>query len=302
MTELKGIIPAIASTFNPDGAFDYDSYTQLVRTLIDGGCHGIFLFAIAGEYYKLTEAEERRLVSLTVAECRHSGVPSVISVTKHATEVAVRTAQEYEAAGADTLVVLPPFFLKPGGSDIIEHLRQVARAVTIPVVVQYAPEQTGVSIPPQALANLSNEIENLQYFKIECKPPGAYISKIMELTNGAARVIVGNAGFQMIEGFDRGATGVMPGCSMYDVYLKIYQSMLGGQRDAALAVHNDLNAILNHIRQNVEMIIAFEKRILKKRGIIASDACRTPTFASDPVYDALFETYYDMIRPHFAAA
>jgi len=300
MVELKGIIPAIASTFTRTGEYDYDSYTNLVRTLTSGGCHGIFLFAIAGEYYKLTEAEEQRLVTITVEECRRSGTPSVISVTKHATEVAIRSAQEYEAAGADTLVVLPPFFLKPGGAEVVDHLRRVAQAVKIPVVVQYAPEQTGVSIAPQALANLCNEVENMQYFKIECKPPGAYISKLMEITGDAARVIVGNAGFQMIEGFERGAIGVMPGCSMYDVYLKIYSLLMRGQRRQAMLVHNDLNAMLNHIRQNVEMIIAFEKKILKKRGIIAEDTCRTPTFTSDPVYDELFEYYYELIQPYFA--
>ena len=258
------------------------------------------MFAIAGEYYKLVEAEEKRLVKITVEECRKAGVPSVISVTKHATEVAVRAAQEFEAAGADSLVVLPPFFLKPGAADIVEHLSQVARAVKIPVIVQYAPEQTGVSIAPAVLANLCNEIENLQYFKIECKPPGAYITKLLEITNQQARIFIGNAGFQMIEGFERGAIGVMPGCSMFDVYLKIYNLILAGDIAQALVVHSDLNAILNHIRQNVEMIITYEKRILKKRGIIANDACRTPTFKTDLVYDRYFDIFYECIRPHFS--
>ncbi len=298
--QLKGIIPAITSTFTDNGEMDYDSYTNLVQTLIKGGSHGIFLFAIAGEYYKLTEAEEKRLLTITIENCRKLGAKSVISVTKHATEVAVRTAQEYEAAGADYLVVLPPFFLKPGAGDIVEHLKKVAGAVKIPVIVQYAPEQTGVSIAPNILANLANEVENLKYFKIECKPPGAYISKMMEITNNQANIIIGNAGFQMIEGFERGATGVMPGCSMYDVYLKLYKAIMADNRAEAFAIHSDLNAILNHIRQNVEMIICYEKKILKKRGLIASDYCRKPTFTTDPIYDSMFEEYYQVIAQHFS--
>jgi 4-hydroxy-tetrahydrodipicolinate synthase len=298
--ELKGIIPAIATTFTENGVVDYDSYTNLIQTLIKGGSDGIFLFAIAGEYYKLTEAEEKRLLEITIENCRNFGAKSVISVTKHATEVAVETAKRYEDAGADYLVVLPPFFLKPGAGAIVDHLKKVAAAVRIPVIVQYAPEQTGVTIAPNILADLANQVENLQYFKIECKPPGAYIGKMMEITNNQANIIIGNAGFQMIEGFDRGAKGVMPGCSMYDVYIKIYNAIQTGNRTEAFAIHSDLNAILNHIRQNVEMIIHYEKKILKKRGIITSDYCRMPSFTADPVYDAMFEEYYEVISNHFS--
>ena len=56
-TELKGICPIIATPFTEKGAVDYDSFANLVRTLIQGGCHAVTLFGIAGEYYKLTDEE-----------------------------------------------------------------------------------------------------------------------------------------------------------------------------------------------------------------------------------------------------
>jgi 4-hydroxy-tetrahydrodipicolinate synthase len=113
------------------------------------------------------------------------------------------------------------------------------------------------------------------------------------------KIFVGNAGFQMIEGFKRGAYGVMPGPSMPDVYRKIWDALLAGDEKEAFRVHDKLNSLLNHIRQNVEMIIFFEKRILKKRGFIKSDYCRKPAFVSDPVYDELFEILYKMIETEF---
>ena len=113
------------------------------------------------------------------------------------------------------------------------------------------------------------------------------------------KIFVGNAGCQMIEGFKRGAHGVMPGPSMPDIYRKIWDALLAGNEAEAQRVHDKLNSLLNHIRQNVEMIIYFEKRILKKRGLIKSDHCRKPAFVSDPVYDELFEKLYRMIEPEF---
>ena len=81
--------------------------------------------------------------------------------------------------------------------------------------------------------------------------------------DGEMQIFVGNAGFQIIECMDRGAIGAMPGCSMYDVYLDIYNNYVEGNREKAIELHNKLLPMLNHIRQNVEQIISFEKRILE---------------------------------------
>jgi len=297
--KIEGVCPAIAATFNEDGTLDYDSYVNLIRTLIQGGCHGITLFAIAGEYYKLTDDEMKELVDITVRECKQGGVPSIISVTKHATEVAVKWAQYLENAGADSLMLLPPFFLKPSADGIASHIAEVAKSVSIPIMVQYAPEQTGVSIAPSVLSDLGRQFENISIFKIECKPAGKYISSLIENLGDDDVIFVGNAGYQMIEGFDRGARGVLPGCSMYDLYLKIYYAYLSGDRRKAMELHSILLTMLNHIRQNVEMIIAFEKKILKKRGIIKSDYCRKPSYSIDSYYEKLFEEYYEIVSPYF---
>lgn len=299
VVELKGICPIIAAPFTSSGSVDYDSLRHLARTLTEGGCHALTLFGIAGEYYKLTDQERMRMVEVVVDECRRANVPSILSVTAHATEVAVREAQAFQDAGADALMLLPPFFLNPPADELYNHMRAVGEAVTIPVMVQYAPEQTGVAIPPAVLQQLAREVPTYEYFKVECKPPGAYITSLYEGTNRKAKILVGNAGYQMIEAFDRGAIGVMPGCSMYDVYLKVYDAYQAGDRQTGYTYHNALLQMLNHIRQNVEMIIFYEKRILYKRGIIASDYCRHPTFRPDPFFDRIFEECYDYVSQYF---
>lgn len=295
---LQGITPAIAATFKENGDFDYESYTNLIRVMAKGGAHGVTLFAIAGEYYKLSEVEEKKLVEITVEECRKGGIKSIISITRHASEVAAKWAKYVQDAGADCLMLLPPFFLKPSAASIIEHVKMVNDAVSIPIMFQYAPEQTGVAIAPEILVKMAKEFENVEILKIENKPPGKYVSKLKE-EDPNVEIFVGNAGFQMIENFDRGARGVLPGCSMFDIYLKIYRLYLEGKRQEAMAVHNDLVAMLNHIRQNVEMIICFEKKILKRRGFIASDYCRKPGFDPDSYHLNLFDEYYRLIEKYF---
>jgi 4-hydroxy-tetrahydrodipicolinate synthase len=291
-TEIKGICPIIATPFTEDGEVDYQSLDKLVRHLVVGGCHAVTLFGIAGEYYKLSDEEREKMVEVTVKAAKATGGKTIISVTDHSTEVAVKRAKYFEEAGADCLMILPPFFLKPGAKYIYEHMKAIAEAVNIPIMAQYAPEQTGVSISPETFCKLEKECPNMIYYKIECKPAGPYVTNLMKLTDGKMKIFVGNAGFQIIECMDRGAVGAMPGCSMYDVYLDIYNSYVSGEREKALQLHNELLPMLNHIRQNVEQIISFEKRILKRRGIIASDYCRKPSYDTDEYFDRLFDEFY----------
>ena len=55
---LQGIYPIVAAPFTDSGEVDYESTSALIRALAKGGCHGLTLFGIAGEYYKLNEEEK----------------------------------------------------------------------------------------------------------------------------------------------------------------------------------------------------------------------------------------------------
>ncbi len=302
MVELKGICPIIATPFTKKGEVDYDSLQNEVSFLADHGCHGATLFGLAGEYYKLTSDEQMKMLRVVVDTCKEKKMNSIVSVTQHATEVAIEQAKKYQECGADALMLLPPFFMKPDAGSILTHMIRVCNAVDIPMVVQYAPEHTGVTISPDVMANLRNEVKTDLYYKIECKPAGGYISSLLRTTNNSVKVFIGNAGYQFIEGFDRGAIGVMPGASMFDIYLQVYDKYLSNDRAGAMKLHGSvLLPMLNHIRQNGEMIIAYEKKILFRRGIIATDYCRVPTFPRDEEYDALFDEFYELTKPFFLA-
>jgi len=171
--EIKGICPIAPAVYNADGAVNYDEYEFCCAELIRRGAQALTLFGIAGEYYKMDYEEELGLIERTIRVCHANGVPAIVSNTRHSTEVAVKWAKHIEASGADCMMVLPPFFLKPGGAALFEHIDAVCSSVKIPVMFQYAPEQTGVAIAPEILAGLAARHQNLVYFKIECKPPGA---------------------------------------------------------------------------------------------------------------------------------
>lgn len=296
--EIRGIVPIIAAPFFDDGSVDYEGLRSQLKYLKEAGCTGATLFGIAGEYFKLSDDECEKMMAVTAEECRKLGLACVISCTCQSTHAAIERAKQIEKVGADCMMLLPPFIIKPLASELMRHIREVCAAVRIPVMLQYAPSETGVPITPDTMRKLAREIENLIYFKIECKPAGPYISSFLQGAPEKVRVLNGNAGYQIIETYDRGAVGCMPGASMARLYVAIDRAYRAGDKAKAVELHNVLLPMLNHIRQSVDMIIHFEKKMLARRGIISSGFCRNPDFVSDPETEALFEMYYEQIKEY----
>ena len=194
--------------------------------------------------------------------------------------VASVRAQGAEAQGADALMLLPPYFLGPSPEAILEHLKRVIGSVKIPVIVQYAPAQTGVRILPEIFLKLHDALPNAEFIKVETQPPGRYVSQLIEQSQGRLKTLVGYAGVQMPDVLARGAVGIQPGCSATEVYVELWR-LWQTDKPAFLNFHNKLLPYINYWMQGIELIIKIEKVILKRRGIIASDYCRSPSYTLD---------------------
>lgn len=295
---MQGVYPVVATPFTTDSEVDFPSLRNEIARLGASGCHGVVLFGFASEFYKLSDDEKREMIRVAVEASDDADVPLYVSITQHATEIAVQWARDAEQAGVDGLMLLPPFMMGPSESDLREHVKRVGEAVSLPILVQYAPDNTGVTIEPDVFAQLSADVENVEAYKIECSPPGGYIEALLEATDGGVDVMVGNAGRQMIDTFDRGAVGVMPGGSLHEVYVQIYERYVGGDRDEAVAIHRDLIPLLNSMGQTGEMFIHYEKQLLHRRGMIETGVCRQPAFDPDEQYDRLVDEAYEELRPY----
>ena len=289
MTEplLHGVCPIVATPFDPDGAIDYPSLRNEVDVLCSGGCHAVALFGVVSEFFKLADEERDELAAVVAAETARHDTPLVLSVTHEATAVAVDRAVRYEAAGADCLMVLPPSTLDPPRSEVLDHLRAIGDAVSIPVMVQYRPPESPI-MPPEDLAALASETETIRYFKIECSPPGPYISRLLELAP-QANVLVGSAGKTMLDAYDRGACGVIPAAFAWDLYVD------NGERETAIDLHDRLLPIVNHVGQAA---IPMEKALLARRGVIDHAHSRRPrTGLVDEELETLLAEHYARLRP-----
>ena len=289
---IKGVNPIAAVPFRADGELDETSFSNMLGHLAGTGIDGLTLFGIASEFPKLSDDERDRLATRFISDLAGSGVFRAMSVTDHSTELAVKRARRYQQMGADALMLLPPFFLKPSPQAVANHINQVLEAVTIPVMVQYAPGETGLPIPPEELAQVAQRYPHA-VFKIECNPPVDYTRAFLQQAPGA-HVLNGYAGLYMLQMLAVGGKGVMPGCSFSEVYVQIYRAWGEGRIGQAEALHQRLLPWITRWMSHCEYIIQVEKTILRQRGIIASDYCRHPGWTLTPEDRQGIETFLAM--------
>lgn len=299
MAELKGIYPILTTPFRPDGEVDEKGFERLIEFLIGSSVQGLTLFGLAGEYYKLNDDERRALQTIFLKRTR-GRLTRIVAVTEHAVELARKSAWEAAEAGADALMVMPPFFLSPDAFAVREHIREIARAVAIPIGVQYSPNQTGLRLPTRFFVDLTQEFSHLQYVKVDSTPAGPMISSLVEESGGRIKLFVGYAGLQMVDAFARGAVGCMPGCSLPEPYVEIYAALARDDQKQATALHARLLPLINYMMQSLEFIIQCEKTILVWRGIIESDYCRHPHMRLTPHDLRSLEELLESAVPHIA--
>ena len=101
MTAISEVCPIIPCPFDAAGKVDFDDLANVIHWISARGAHGVTLFGIAGEYYKLTDQERTQIARTAVSAARDAHIPIIISITDHATLVAVERARQWQDLGAE---------------------------------------------------------------------------------------------------------------------------------------------------------------------------------------------------------
>ena len=279
---VEGVCPVLATPFEPTGEVDYSSFASLLDHVVAAGVRGVMYPGFASEYHKLSDLERQLAVSELLERVpKDSDFATVISVQDHATHLAVKRAAEAAESGASAINVLPPGFLSPSREAVHRHLVAVAKAVSpVPVIVQLAPALNGTGLDAPAISRLTDAAPNVVQVKVESTPPGRLISALSSQRPPVASV-VGYAGVQLMDALRRRVHGVQPGSAFVEIYSTIWQAWMDGMPSEAFQRHQRLLPYISYWMQDVELLIAAEKRILHRRGIIRSEYCRGPRYEFD---------------------
>lgn len=289
---VPGVSPVLQVPFHSDGSLDETGFDTVVTRVLGTGVRSVMFPGFASEYHKLTEDERALLLEILLGHTRgRDDVCAIVAVHDHGTIPAVRRALAAAEAGADAINLLPPHFLGPSREAVTTHLATVLDAVApLPVVLQYAPAQTGTALDATTIGRLAADHPNLRMVKVESQPPHRLVEALATGTPSLPAMI-GYAGVQLPAALEAGAVGVQPGCTFTEIYQEIWDLHHAGRPGEARDLHARLLPYISTWMQHVELIVAVEKLISVRRGWQASEHCRAPGWTLDRVERSLVDRF-----------
>jgi 4-hydroxy-tetrahydrodipicolinate synthase len=155
---IGGILTAMVTPFDRDGALDEDASVRLMQHLLENGSDGLVLAGSTGEGATLTDEEKARLWELGVAEC--GDAPVIAGTGTYDTHHSIELTRRASAIGVDAMLVVTPYYNRPNRRGIKAHFEAVAAATDKPIVAYNIPSRTATDMPNDLLAELA-EIDNV---------------------------------------------------------------------------------------------------------------------------------------------
>jgi 4-hydroxy-tetrahydrodipicolinate synthase len=160
MSEIRGVITAMATPFDAEGAVDEVAARKLAAHLIEHGSHGIVVAGSTGEAATLDDREHIGLLRAIVAEVGANAAVycgTGTNDTRHSIELTKAAAE----AGAEAALIVTPYYNKPNKAGIRAHFEAIASAIPdLPLIAYNIPSRVVVNVPPADLAELA-EIDSV---------------------------------------------------------------------------------------------------------------------------------------------
>lgn len=177
-----GVATALITPFLPNGNLDKESFSGIVRRQAGSGISALVTGATTGESPTLTDEERTELIKL--AKSDSGGLPVIAGAGSNDTSHAVKMAHEAEAAGADGLLTVTPYYNKTSPAGLVEYYRTVCGATSLPVIAYTVPSRTGMGLSEEIWGELFS-IPNL----IGVKDASGSITHTERLISGFGREI-----------------------------------------------------------------------------------------------------------------
>jgi 4-hydroxy-tetrahydrodipicolinate synthase len=151
-----GIVASSVTPFGRDGSVELDKVHLHIDWLIEQGIDGISPLGSSGEFAALEMADRQRVLEASISAVDRR-VPVLAGTHHYTTAGTVALSVHAEKAGADALLIVPPYYMVPTRTQIMDHYRAVAAAVSIPVVLYHNVINVGTGLHADDMLKLHEE-------------------------------------------------------------------------------------------------------------------------------------------------
>ena len=279
---LDGIIPIAVMPFDENDQVDLKGLKSEIDFLVSIGIKWVG-FGFGSEVYTLAESELIKALAYSV-EVANGKIGIIGNVELNSTKGAIERVKSIKATGVAMAMMRPSGMMASApSSEVADAFREVGLAGGLPIVVQDAPQNTGVNLSPQVLADLLENATNIDSLKIEPLSPATKISEVIKNLKDKNRSVIGGLGaMELIHEIKRGSKGTMPGPAFPEVFREIQNRMTAGDEASARKLFNRILPLLVLSNRDMSTFLFMQKYLLQRRGVLSRTNLRSPHSVIDP--------------------
>lgn len=158
-TFLRGSFPPLVTPYR-NGRVDYEKYAELVERQVKDGSQGIVVAGTTGEPSSLSVEERNELLKTAVRAA--AGRLQVVAATGSQSLVDTMELTRFaEQAGADALLIVTPYYIKPSQRGLIEYFAALGEMTRLPMMIYHIPGRAAVSIQAATVKSIAERVPNL---------------------------------------------------------------------------------------------------------------------------------------------
>lgn len=280
----------MVTVFDKDGAIDFEQTQKVAKHLVAHGHDGLVVSGTTGESPTTTVAEDGELIR-AVRDAVGPSVKIVAGVGTNDTRTTLELAVQAEKAGVDALLLVTPYYNKPGQAGIENHFRQVAEVTKTPIMLYDVPGRTGTKISSEVYANLA-AIENFVAVKDAAGDP---TQAAMLVEHGY--VVYSGDDALTVDYIRNGAVGLVSVCAHAagNELLALIEAATSGDFATAEKIDRQLQPAYEAIMGVPNYGATTAKSALQHLGVIDNRNVRSPLLALD-------EAEHEAVRAGLTAA
>ncbi|MBJ7507900.1 MAG: 4-hydroxy-tetrahydrodipicolinate synthase [Ilumatobacteraceae bacterium] len=181
MARFGNVLTAMVTPFDASGALDLDGAQRLAKWLQANGNDGLVIAGTTGEAPVLTDNER---LSLFAAVAEAVTIPVIAGTGTNDTLHSIHMTKEASKLGVSGLLVVAPYYNRPPQSGIEAHIRAVAAASDLPIIVYDIPVRTGRKISTSTLLKLAHDVPTVVALKDAAGNPAETANVIAAAPSG----------------------------------------------------------------------------------------------------------------------
>ncbi|WP_347550332.1 4-hydroxy-tetrahydrodipicolinate synthase [Pseudalkalibacillus hwajinpoensis] len=239
------VLSAMVTPFDRKGYIDFAKTEQLINYLLNNGSDGLVVAGTTGESPTLTSEEKVALFkhSVKIADGR---VPIIAGTGSNNTHGSIELTKKAEATGVDAIMIVAPYYSKPGQKGLYEHYKAIADSTKLPVMIYNIPGRSVVNMTADTIVELS-KISNIVSVK-EASGDLDQMTEIISRTDDSFTLYSGDDGLTLPV-MSIGGDGVISVAS--HILGNELQEMIAayeeGKVKEAAAIHHQILPIMNEL-------------------------------------------------------